>query len=91
MDRVGTGTHALMDLRRTTWGAAIELAITLSVVAATIAVILHSMGVLSQPVIVLGVIAVGFATSWVRTGRIAREAAHRAVTVPIRGVHFPVS
>ena len=85
-----------MDLRRTTWGAAIELAITLSVIAATLAVILHTMGVLSQPVIVLGVIAVGFATSWVRTEKIARhdharQAARRAVTVPVRGIHFPVS
>lgn len=85
-----------MELRRTTWGAAIRLAITLSVVAAASAAILHPIGILSQPVIVLGVIVVGFVTSWVRTGQVERgvtepRLAHRVVTVPVRGVHFPVS
>jgi hypothetical protein len=73
-----------------------RLAITLSVLAAIAAAILHTMGILSQPTIVLGVIVVGFVTSWVRTGRVeqsrsARHRGHRAVRVPVRGVHFPVS
>ena len=85
-----------MDDRRTTWGAAIRLAITLSVFAAIVAAILHSIGILSQPTIVLGVIVIGFATSWVRTGRLEQRRtlqhhAHRHATVPVRGIHFPVS
>lgn len=84
-----------MELRRSTWSAAVRLAITLSVLAVAVAVLLHTIG-LSQPVIVLGVILVGFTTSWVRTGHVAEQhamlrAPSRRVTVPVRGVHFPVS
>ena len=85
-----------MEDRRTTWGAAIQLAITLSVLAAITAATLHSIGILSQPTIVLGVIVIGFVTSWVRTGRLEQRRtlehrAHRHATVPVRGIHFPVS
>jgi uncharacterized membrane protein len=90
-----------MELRRTSWAAAIRLATTLSVVAVVVAALLHTIG-LSQPVIVLGVILVGFTTSWVRTGRVMghddrrhghdhrhdHRHGHRVVTVPVRGVHF---
>jgi hypothetical protein len=71
----------------------------MSVIAVAVAAILHTIGI-AQPVIVLGVIVIGFATSWVRTGRMVQHAvqhdhehhgAHRTVTVPVRGVHFPVS
>lgn len=85
-----------MEDRRTTWGAAIQLAITLSVFAAITAATLHSIGILSQPTIVLGVIVIGFATSWVRTGRLEQRQllqhqARRHARVPVRGIHFPVS
>lgn len=85
-----------MELGRKTWGAAIRLAITLSVLAAAAAAFLHSIGILSQPVIVLAVIVVGFVTSWVRTGQVERSdleqrRARGVVRVPVRGVHFPVS
>ena len=78
------------------WGAAIRLAITLSVLAAITAAVLYSAGILSQPTIVLGVIVVGFVSSWVRSGRLEQRrvpvhSAHRHATVPVRGVHFPVS
>jgi hypothetical protein len=74
--------------------ATIRLAFTMSVIAAAAAILLHSLGVASQDVIVLGVIVVAFATSWVRTARQQRSASHsphRVVTVPVRGVHYPVS
>ena len=85
-----------MEDRRNTWGAAIQLATTLSVLAAITAVTLHSIGILSQPTIVLGVIVIGFATSWVRTGRLEQRRmlqhqARRPAVVPVRSVHFPVS
>ena len=85
-----------MEDRRTTWGAAIQLATTLSVLAAITAVTLHSIGILSQPTIVLGVIVIGFATSWVRTGRLEhrrtlQHQARRHASVPVRSVQFPVS
>jgi uncharacterized membrane protein len=84
-----------MELRRSTWGAAVRLAITLSVLAVAGAALLHTIG-LSQPVIVLGVILVGFTTSWVRTGHVVEQHAtlqptRRPATVRVRGVHFPVS
>lgn len=62
-----------MEHRRNTWGAAIRLAITLSVLAAIAAAALHSAGILSQPTIVLSVIVVGFVTSWIRTGRLEQR------------------
>jgi len=75
--------------------AAIRLAIMLSVVAVMAATILHTLG-LSQPIIVLGTIVVGFTTSWVRTGQVVerRVVSHHPrhhVTLPARSVQLPVS
>lgn len=80
-----------MEARRNSWGAAIGLAITVSVVAVAIATALSIIGV-SQPVIVLGVIVVGFATSWVRSGqgepRRTMRGSHRVARVPVRAVQY---
>jgi hypothetical protein len=77
-----------MEIRRTTYLAAIKLATVLSVVAATIALGLGSLGEASQAALVLSVIAVGFVASWVQTGRAARSAdhrrGHRLTMVPLR-------
>lgn len=93
MEPLGTGTHGAMEPRRNTWRdtweAAIRLAAAWSVLATAIAVMLSAAG-LAQSTIVLGVIVVGFALSWVRTGQAARSHDHRAVTVPVRGTHAPV-
>lgn len=82
-----------MNGTESTWKAAVRLAITLSVVGAVAAATLS--GVLSQTSIVLGVIVVGFVTSWVRTGQVHGQRPigrhHRVVTVPVRRVHFPVN
>jgi hypothetical protein len=81
-----------MQLRWDVLGAAIRLAVVLSVVAAAIALGLHAVGGVSQTALVLTVMAVGFVASWVQTGRISRStahhAAHRLTVVPLR---HPVS
>lgn len=81
-----------MEVRRSNWGAAIRLAILLSVVAAATAIAVHSFGDVPETFIVLSVIVVGFVTSWVRTGRASHGEAlahrhHRVVTVPVHGAH----
>ena len=73
-----------------------RLAIAWSAVATALALLLHSMDI-PQPAIVLGVILIGFVSSWVRTapddGRTGADEhpSHRVVHVPVRGVHFPVA
>lgn len=78
-----------MDIRRATYGAAVRLAIILSVIAAAVALGLDATSEISRPVIVLTVIVVGFVASWVETGRAARASAqrhrhHRVAVVPVR-------
>lgn len=78
-----------MEVRRSTWGAAIRLAIALSVIATATAIVVRSLGDVSETVIVLGVIVVGFVTSWVRTGHPARSGvgSHRVARVPVHHTH----
>jgi len=83
-----------MDARRTTWEVAIRLAATLSVAACLVAMALESLGV-ARPVIVLAVIVVGFAASWIRTGQVARSfdrtRSHRMATIPVHDLRHPVA
>ncbi|NNE13229.1 MAG: hypothetical protein HKN41_13395 [Ilumatobacter sp.] len=60
-----------MDVRRATLLAAIPLAIVVSAIAASIAVVLELLGDVSRPSLLLSVTLVGFVTSWVRSGRTA--------------------
>jgi hypothetical protein len=62
-----------MELRRATWTAALRLAVVVSTVAALVTVLLSSVGEVSQTGAVIAVIIVGFALSWVQTGRVRRE------------------
>jgi len=62
-----------MELRRRTWIAALRLAFVLSAVAALVAVAVSSVGEVSPVAIVLPVIIVAFAASWVQTGRVRRD------------------
>lgn len=77
-----------MDIRREFLGAAIRLAMVLSTVAAVVAVGIDSVGDVSATGLVVAVAAVGFVSSWVLTGRIARTAPaarqHRVSVVPLR-------
>ena len=67
-----------MELRRQTWATAIRVAIVLSVVAAVAAIAAAAVDV-PQVAIVLTVIVVAFAVSWVSTGRVSREPARDIV------------
>ena len=70
-----------MDITRSTWIAAVKLAIVLSVVAALVAVAVSSMGNVPAIAVVAPVMIVAFAASWVQTGRVHRESARPAVLV----------
>lgn len=76
-----------MEIGRNTWRAAIRLAITWSVLATAAAIVLHTLGDVSETVIVLSVIVVGFGLSWVRTGHETRRPSRRVATVPARHGH----
>jgi hypothetical protein len=64
-----------MEVRRATYGAAIRLALVFSVVAAVAALTLDAIGDVSTSRMLVAVVAVGFTTSWVQTGRVAASAA----------------
>jgi hypothetical protein len=65
--------NALVELRRRTWIAALRLAVIVSVLGAIIAIGASMAGDVSQAAIVIPVIVVGFAASWVQTGRVQRR------------------
>lgn len=77
-----------MDIRRELLGAAVRLAAVLSIVAAALAIGIDVVGEVSTTALVLTVAAVGFVSSWVLTGRLARTAPaarqHRVSVVPLR-------
>jgi fermentation-respiration switch protein FrsA (DUF1100 family) len=89
-ERASTGCdyNGHMEVRRNTFGAAVKLAVVLSVVATAIALGLDAAGGISQTALVLTVMVVGFVASWVQTGRVSRSTAHhtahRLTVVPLR-------
>jgi hypothetical protein len=62
-----------VELRRRTWVAALRLAVVVSVIGAVFAIGASMMGGVAQAVIVIPVIVIGFAASWVQTGRVQRR------------------
>lgn len=62
------------------WSAAVRLAVIASIVAAAIAVVASSAGNIPQAAVVLPVIVVAFAVSWVQSGRANRPAVPARVT-----------
>jgi VIT1/CCC1 family predicted Fe2+/Mn2+ transporter len=66
--------NALVELRRRTWAAALRLAVVVSILGALIAIAASTVGDVAQAAIVIPVIVVGFAASWVQTGRVHRGA-----------------
>lgn len=66
-----------VELSRRTWNAAVKLAVTMSIVAALIAVALTSAGNVPQAAIVLPMIVIAFTASWIQTGRMRRDATAR--------------
>ena len=78
----------MMDIRRATYGAAIRLAVTLSVIASVVALGLRAVGDVSTTNLVAVVALVGFTASWVQTGRVRRAVearpSHRVTVMPAR-------
>lgn len=77
-----------MELEQRTWIAAVKLAVVASAVAVIFAIGMSSFGEVPHAVIVLPVIVVAFAASWIRTGRVREQpvaprlrAHHRAVPI----------
>jgi hypothetical protein len=62
-----------VELSRRTWNAAVKLAVTMSIVAALIAIALTRTGDVPQAAIVLPMIVIAFTASWIQTGRLARR------------------
>lgn len=79
-----------MDVWRTTYGAAVRLALIFSTVAALVAVALQSIGDVSTTRLVITVALVGFITSWVQTGRITRTSP-TASAVTVMSLRQPIS
>ncbi len=73
-----------MEINRRTWTAAFKLAAVLSVLAALIASAVSQAGNVPQAAVVLPVIVVAFAASWVQTERIRRRAIADMVIFPAR-------
>jgi hypothetical protein len=65
--------NEVVELRRHTWVVALRLAVVMSIVGALIAVGASMLGEVSQAAVVIPVIVVGFAASWVQTGRVQRR------------------
>ena len=84
------GYTGVMDVWRTTYGAAVRLALVFSTVAAVFAVALQSIGDVSTTRLVITVALVGFVTSWVQTGRATRTAVD-ASRVTVMSLRQPIS
>jgi hypothetical protein len=69
-----------MELDHRTWIAAVKLALVASAVAAIFAIGVSTFGEVPHAAIVLPVIVVAFATSWIRTGRVREQ----PITPPLR-------
>jgi hypothetical protein len=71
-----------VDIDRRTWNEAIKLAVLISIVAGLAAVVASAAGGIPQAAIVLPVIVVAFAVSWIQTGRVRREVAPAKLIAP---------
>ena len=76
-----------MEISRRTWTAAVKLAVVLSVLAAGLAFGVSRVGEVPQAAIVVPVIIVAFAASWVQTERIRRRALDEMVIVSARSTY----
>lgn len=74
-----------MEISRRTWNAAIKLAVVLSALAAVVAFGVSRSGDVPQAAVVLPVIVIAFAASWIQTERIRRSAMADMIIIPSRG------
>ena len=70
-----------MEISRRTWIAAIKLATVISAVAALIAIGASSIGEVSAFALIIPVVVVAFAASWVQTGRVQRMYVAQSITI----------
>jgi hypothetical protein len=73
-----------MEVSRRTWNAAIKLAVVLSALAALVAFGVSRSGDVPQAAVVVPVIVIAFAASWIQTERIRRRAIADMVIIPAR-------
>lgn len=73
-----------MELTRRTWTAAVKLAVVVSVLAAAAAFGVSRLGDVPRVAVVVPVIVIAFAASWLQTERIRRQAIADMVIVPAR-------
>lgn len=71
-----------VDIDRRTWNEAVKLAVLISILAGLAAVVVSAAGGVPQAAIVLPVIVVAFAASWIQTGRVRRETADVKLVAP---------
>ena len=71
-----------VDTDRRTWNEAVKLAVLISIFAGLAAVVASAAGGVPQAAIVLPVIVVAFAASWIQTGRVRRETAPAKLVAP---------
>ncbi len=71
-----------VDTNRRTWIEAVKLAVVISIIAGLVAIATSAAGGVPQAAIVLPVIVVAFATSWIQTGRVRRETAPARLAEP---------
>ena len=74
-----------MELRRQTWFAALQLAAFISVIAVAVVLAVSALGEVPEAALVLPVIVVAFAASWIRTARIRRDFARPVSIAPRAG------
>lgn len=66
-----------VELSRRTWNAAVKLAVIISFAGALLAIVASAAGDVPEAAIVLPVIVIAFAASWIQTGRV-RSTSDRA-------------
>ena len=71
-----------MDINRRTWNEAVKLAMLISIFAGLAAVVASAAGGVPQAAIVIPVIVLAFAASWIQTGRVRRETAPARLVAP---------
>lgn len=70
-----------VELSRSTWNAAVRLAVVVSSIAVVAALLVSAAGDVPQAAVVLPVIVVAFTASWIQTGRARRDPATLPTTV----------
>lgn len=73
-----------MEIARRTWIAAVKLAVVVSLLAATAAFAVSRLGEVPRVAVVIPVIVVAFAASWMQTERIRRQALDDMVIMSAR-------